>query len=118
MWENLSTGQLLVITSVIKKVIIESICKQSWGHSKHVLWSDETKIYLFGQHSNHCVFWKTITACYPEQTIHTVTNGDGCIMLWGQVSWLEMRGGRMELNPGRKPVRGCKIATLIIQPEQ
>ncbi len=48
-----------------------------------VLWSDETKIKLFGINSTRCV-WRRKNAAYdPKNTITTVKHGGGNIMLWG-----------------------------------
>uniref|UniRef100_A0A803JAD7 Tc1-like transposase DDE domain-containing protein n=1 Tax=Xenopus tropicalis TaxID=8364 RepID=A0A803JAD7_XENTR len=50
---------------------------------KKVLWSDETKMELFGQNAKHYVWQKTKTAHHSEHTIPTVKYGGGSIMLWG-----------------------------------
>uniref|UniRef100_A0A672QLV7 Transposase Tc1-like domain-containing protein n=1 Tax=Sinocyclocheilus grahami TaxID=75366 RepID=A0A672QLV7_SINGR len=48
-----------------------------------VLWSDETKIELFGINSTRCV-WRERNADYdPKNTIPTVKHGGGSIMCWG-----------------------------------
>ncbi len=48
-----------------------------------VLWSDETKIKLFGINSTCCV-WRRRNAAYdPKNTITTIKNEGGNIMLWG-----------------------------------
>ncbi len=48
-----------------------------------VLWSDETKIQLFGINSTRRV-WRTRNAAYdPKNTMPTVKHGGGNIMLWG-----------------------------------
>ncbi len=47
-----------------------------------VLWSDETKIQLFGINSTRRV-WRRNAAYDPKNTIPTVKHGGGNIMLWG-----------------------------------
>ena len=49
--------------------------KDSQTMRSKILWSDETKIELFGLNAKRCV-WKT------TGTIPTVKNGGGSIMLW------------------------------------
>lgn len=54
--------------------------EESW---EKVLWSDETKIELFGLNSTRRV-WRTKNDEYhPKNTIPTVKHGGGSIMLWG-----------------------------------
>uniref|UniRef100_A0A803K637 Transposase n=1 Tax=Xenopus tropicalis TaxID=8364 RepID=A0A803K637_XENTR len=48
-----------------------------------VLWSDETKIELFGINSTRCVWRKKNTAYDPQNTVPTVKHGGGNILLWG-----------------------------------
>uniref|UniRef100_A0A803KDE8 Tc1-like transposase DDE domain-containing protein n=1 Tax=Xenopus tropicalis TaxID=8364 RepID=A0A803KDE8_XENTR len=50
---------------------------------KKVLWSDETKMELFGQNAKRYVWQKTNTAHHSEHNIPTVKFGGGSIMLWG-----------------------------------
>ncbi|MBN3274862.1 TCB1 transposase, partial [Polyodon spathula] len=50
---------------------------------KKSLWSDETKIELFGLNTKHYVWRKPNLAHHPENTIPTVKHGSGSIMLWG-----------------------------------
>ncbi len=51
-----------------------------------VLWSDETKIELFGINSTRRV-WRRRNAAYdPKNTIPTVKHGGGNIMFWGYFS--------------------------------
>ncbi|KAI4872697.1 hypothetical protein NFI96_008434, partial [Prochilodus magdalenae] len=48
-----------------------------------VLWSDETKIELFGINSTRCV-WRKRNADYdPKNTVPTVKHGGGDSMSWG-----------------------------------
>jgi transposase len=51
-----------------------------WGK---VLWSDETKIELFGINSTRRVWREKNTEFHPKNTIPTVKHGGGNIMLWG-----------------------------------
>ena len=48
-----------------------------------ILWSDETKIELFGVNTRRHVWRKPGTAHHHANTIPTVKHGGGSIMLWG-----------------------------------
>ncbi len=48
-----------------------------------ILWSDETKIELFGLNSKWYVWRKPGTAHHLSNTVPTVKHGGGSIMLWG-----------------------------------
>ncbi|MBN3280925.1 TCB1 transposase, partial [Polyodon spathula] len=48
-----------------------------------VLWSDETKLELFGLNAKHYVWHRPNTEHLPVNTIPTVKHGGGSIMLWG-----------------------------------
>ena len=50
---------------------------------RNVLWSDETKIELFGHNDHRYVWRKKGEACKLKITIPTVKHGGGFIMLWG-----------------------------------
>ncbi len=62
-----------------------------------ILWSDETKIELFGLNSKRYVWRKPGTAHHLSNTVPTVKHGSGSIMLWGvfqlqgQDDWLQSR---------------------------
>ena len=47
------------------------------------MWSDETKIELFGRNSKNHVRRKDGTALAPKNTIPTVKFGGGNVMIWG-----------------------------------
>ncbi len=48
-----------------------------------ILWSDETKLELFGLNSKRYVWRKPGTAHHLSNTVPTVKHGGGSIMLWG-----------------------------------
>ena len=50
---------------------------------RNVLWSDETKIELFGRNDHRYVWRKKGEACKLKNTIPTVKHRGGSIMLWG-----------------------------------
>ena len=56
-----------------KKQLLKVFAKSHVGDStniwKNVLWSDETKIELFGHQDKHYVWLKPKTSCHPENTI-------------------------------------------------
>lgn len=52
-----------------------------------VIWSDETKIELFG-HNHKRYVWRGVNKAYDERnTIPTVKHGGGSLMFWGCVSY-------------------------------
>lgn len=57
--------------------------KDSQTMRNKILWSDETKIELFGVNARRHVWRKPGTAHHQANTILTVTHGGGSIMLWG-----------------------------------
>ena len=62
-------------------------CKENensfWGR---VLWTDETKIELFGHNYRNHVWRKDGEAYSPKNTVPTVKFGGGSIMIWGGFS--------------------------------
>ncbi len=57
--------------------------KDSKMVANKILWSDETKIELFGLNSKRYVWRKPGTAHHLSNTVPTVKHGGGSIMLWG-----------------------------------
>ncbi|KAG2469321.1 TC1A transposase, partial [Polypterus senegalus] len=57
--------------------------KDSQTMRNKILWSDETKIELFGANARRHIWRKPGTAHHQGNTIPTVKHGDGSIMLWG-----------------------------------
>ncbi|KAK6318927.1 hypothetical protein J4Q44_G00101380 [Coregonus suidteri] len=65
---------------------------------ENVMWSDETKIELFGLNSTRSV-WRKKDEYNPKNTIPTVKHGGGNIILWGCFSGKEI--GRLHCIEGR-----------------
>ncbi|KAG2460371.1 TCB1 transposase, partial [Polypterus senegalus] len=61
----------------------KSHLKDSQTMRNKILWSDETKIELFGVNARRHVWRKPGTAHHQVNTIPTVKHGGGSIMLWG-----------------------------------
>ncbi|MGH0149042.1 UNVERIFIED_CONTAM: hypothetical protein FKN15_017443 [Acipenser sinensis] len=75
-----------------------------------VLWSDKTKIELFGQNSKRYVWRKPNTAHVSRHTIPALKYGGGSIMLWGCFSsagtgHLVKIEGRMDLLQSAKKLK-------------
>ncbi|MCJ8744951.1 hypothetical protein PDJAM_G00124650 [Pangasius djambal] len=75
---------------LLKKAHVEARLKYANDHLKDVqsdwekfLWSDETKIELFGLNSTSHVWRKKNAAYDPRNTVPTVKHGGGSIMFWG-----------------------------------
>ncbi len=79
-----------------------SLLKNTW----RILWSDETKIELFGLNSKRYVWGETRHCSSPVQYSPTVKHGGGSIMLWGCFSaagtddWLQSRERWMRPSTG------------------
>ncbi len=70
---------LLKKAHVLARLKFANDSEENWVK---VLWSDETKVKLFGINSTCCV-WRRRNAAYnPKNTIPTVKHGGGNIMLW------------------------------------
>jgi transposase len=54
---------------------------------KKVLWSDETKVNIFGSDGRHYVRRPPNASLLPKYTKKTIKHGGGSIMIWGCFSW-------------------------------
>ncbi len=91
--------------------------KDSKMVTNKILWSDETKIELFGLNSKRYVWRKPGTAHHLSNTVPTVKHGGGSIMLWGCFFSCRDRTtgcnrgkdecGQVQGYPGRKPSPEC-----------
>ena len=59
--------------------------KDSESMRERLLWSDKTKIELFGLNAKHYVWRKTTTVHHPSNIISTVKHGGGSIMQMGML---------------------------------
>ena len=78
------------------------------------MWSDETKIELFGLNAKHYVCamskrYKPSTAHHLSNTFSTVKHGGGSIMLWG--CFLEAETGRFLRIEGT--LNGAKYRQML-----
>ncbi len=78
--DSLTIRPRLPVAHVPARLKFANDSEENWVK---VLWSDETKIELFGINSTRRV-WRRRNAAYdPKNTIPTVKHGGGNIMLWG-----------------------------------
>ena len=88
--------------------------KESETMRRKILWSDGTKIELFGLNAKCYVWQKPSTAHNPYNTIPTVKHGCGSIMLWGCFSapGSKDRGtnewSQIQANPSGETASECK----------
>ncbi|KAK3517972.1 hypothetical protein QTP70_028539 [Hemibagrus guttatus] len=87
--------------------------KDSQTMRNKILWSDKTKIELFGLNGKRHVWWKPGTAHHLANTILTVKHGGGSIMLWGCFSVAET--GRLVRIEDNDPKHTAKITKVWLR---
>ena len=65
---------------------VKNHLKDSQTMRNKILWSDGTKIEIFGMNSRRGVWRRPGTAHHLENALPTVKHGGGSIMLWGGFS--------------------------------
>ncbi|KAF2368255.1 Transposase Tc1-like [Trinorchestia longiramus] len=107
--------------SLLKKRHVKARLKYANDHLNRpsafwnsVLWSDETKIELFGRNSTNHVWRQRNEEYKPKCTIPTVKFGGGSIMVWGCIS--SLRVGKLHIIEGTKNGRKyCEILEEQLQ---
>ncbi|GFS92603.1 transposable element Tc1 transposase [Trichonephila clavipes] len=81
-WDIVSKWQALSERVKRLKFAKEHILKpqQFWNE---VIFSDESKFYIFGSDGRRMVWRKPNTSHHPKHTIPTVKHGGGSVMVWG-----------------------------------
>ena len=92
------------LKDIHKKCCLKFATSHLGDTPKKVLWSDETKIELFGNNAKRYVWRKSNTAHHPEHTIPTVKHGGGSIMVWACFS--SAGTGKMVKIDGKIPNTG------------
>ena len=121
-------GRVAKRKQLLKKAHLASCLMCAKNHSRDsevmwqkVLWSDKAKMELFGLNTKHYIWRKPNTAHHPENTIPTVKNGGGSIMLLGcfssagTMALVRIEGkinGAKQKNPRGKPAALCKKAEI------
>uniref|UniRef100_A0AAZ3PU73 Sleeping Beauty transposase HTH domain-containing protein n=1 Tax=Oncorhynchus tshawytscha TaxID=74940 RepID=A0AAZ3PU73_ONCTS len=92
-WALWKSGQKMPLLKEKNKQTPLVFAKRQVGDSpniwKKVLWSDETKIELFGHQGKSYIWCKHNTCHHLKNTIPKVKHGGGSIMLWGCFSSAE-----------------------------
>ncbi len=68
------------------KQFAEDNLAKSMNYWNHVLWSDESKVNLFGSDGVQHVWWRPGEEYQENYALPTVKHGGGSIMVWGCMS--------------------------------
>ncbi len=69
-----------------RKLFAEDKQTKDMDYWNHVLWSDETKINLFGSYGVKRVWWQPGEEYKDKCVLPTVKHGGGSVMVWGCMS--------------------------------
>ncbi len=69
---------------------LQTVCWRQADYWNHVLWSDETKINLFGSDGVKRVWWQPDEKYKDKCVLPTVKHGGGSVMVWDCMSAANM----------------------------
>ncbi len=72
--------------TIQRKKFAENKQTKDMDYWNHVLWSDETKINLFGSDGVECAWWQPGEEYKNKCVLPTVKHGGGSVLVWGSMS--------------------------------
>ncbi len=81
------------------------ICQKNWDYPKNILWTDETKVELFGRRLSRYIWRKPTQHFIKKIIMPTVKQGGGSVMVWGWLAIIDwtMNSAQSENPEGEYP---------------